>query len=310
MKPKVLITGGSGFIGANLVRKLIRKNFDLHLILRPRSSTWRINSILSQLTVHTTPLFKKRELTRLMKSLSPQYIFHLAAYGNYSWQPKLNLMTQTNIIDLENLLEASCDVNYKSFINTGSSTEYGFKNKPISESENIDPESFYGATKASGTILCQTFARRFNKPIITFRLFSVYGPYEEGARFIPTIIRSAINGREIYITKELIRRDFIHVDDVVSAYLKAMDKGLTGEVFNIGTGKQYSNQEVLSFIRQINNSIRVSSKPYPERHWDSSSCVANISKSKLHLNWSSGYDIKEGLKLTYDWFKKNENLYV
>lgn len=309
MKDRVIVTGGSGFIGSNLVRRLVKEGYDVNILLRKNSNTWRIGDILHAISPHYVSLSDQRKLSKIISSIEPAYIFHLAAYGNYAWQSKESEMTKVNYLQLQSLLNISRKINYKCFINAGSSTEYGFKNSPFKETDGVMPESFYGATKAAGTIYSQTFSKRFQKPVMTFRFFSVYGPYEEKARFIPTIIRSAIERREVSVTKEPIKRDFIHVDDVVEAFIKAIKKPQMGEIINLGTGKQYSNKSIIAFVKKIQPALRISDTPYPVRHWDSSNCVADIKKAQTLINWKPKYDIKVGLFKTYQWFLKNKNIY-
>ncbi len=207
-------------------------------------------------------------------------------------------------------MEASSDIPYKLFVNTGSSSEYGYKPKPMKEIDVLVPDSFYAATKASGTLLTQVFARKYQKPICTFRLFSVYGPYEEPTRFVPIVISSAIQKTPVQITAGKICRDFIYVDDVVSAYIRAMNRKITpGEIFNIGTGLQFSNDEIARVIKKINLSLIVQKGAFPKRLWDTGFWVADISKTKKLLGWKPQYTLEKGLKKTYAWIDKNISLY-
>src|SRR5581483_3388167 len=146
-------------------------------------------------------------------------------------------MIETNIIATKNLLFASQDIPYSCFINTGSSSEYGLKRHPMKETDFLEPLSYYAVTKASATLLCQAFAKLHNKPIITFRLFSVYGPLENKTRFIPSAISAGIHDTVLPLTEGIVRRDFIYIDDVIDAYIHATHlPAKPGEIYNIGTG--------------------------------------------------------------------------
>jgi len=175
-------------------------------------------------------------------------------------------MIETNVRGTLNLLMASKNINYKMFINTGSSSEYGIKNKPMNEEDHLEPISFYAATKASTTFLCQVFAKEYQKPIATLRPFSVFGPYEEESRFIPTIIRAVIKNKPIKLTQGNQRRDFIYIDDIVDIYIKTLSHGkkLSRQILNMGTGTEHTNDEVVKMLFEITGKKVTIEAPYPE----------------------------------------------
>ncbi len=179
----------------------------------------------------------------------------------------------------------------------------------MNENDILVPISFYAATKASATLLCQVFAREYQKPIVTLRPFSVYGPYEEEKRFIPTIIRSVIENKPIKLTPGAQRRDFIYVEDIVDIYIKAISnrKKLFGQILNMGTGIEYTNDEVVQTLFKLaNKKVEIEKGAFPKRIWDMPHWVADASKTKRLLNWSPGFTLEEGLRKTYQWFCKNE----
>jgi nucleoside-diphosphate-sugar epimerase len=244
-------------------------------------------------------------LRAAIHKINPSIIIHLATYSAYRDQEAVSQMVETNITGTLNLLSASKDINYSVFINTGSSSEYGINEKPMNENDILKPVSFYAATKASTTLLCQVFAREYLKPIVTLRPFSAYGPYEEDDRFIPTIIRATIENTPIRLTPGCQRRDFICVQDVVDIYIKAMSCGkkLSGQILNMGTGIEYTNDEVVQTLFKITNKrVKIEKGAYPKRLWDMPHWVADISKTRRLLNWKPKLTLEEGLRYTYNWF--------
>jgi len=311
-KPRILITGVAGFVGANLARFFVKKNFQVYGLVKKETNLWRIQDLGKDINLQFDDLSEFRKLHRTIKKIDPNYIFHLAAYGSYPEQIDIKKMINTNILGTYNLLLATEDISYDCFINTGSSSEYGFKNKPMRETDVLEPVSFYGATKSTATLICQLFAKQFNKPIITFRLFSVYGSYEEPTRLIPTAIKAAITGQPLRLTPGSESRDFIYIEDVITAYAKAINKkGLgRGEILNIGTGKQYTNIQAAEIIlNYCNNNLKIKIGTYKSRPWDTNFWVADISKAKFLLGWQPKYTLKEGLQKTYSWFRTHLNLY-
>lgn len=305
----ILITGGAGFIGSNLVRKLLSLGCNVHLTIKKNTDLNKIKDIRSKIKIHEVDLLEKNKLQKKIHEINPSVIFHLATYSEYRNQNKIKSMTDANIMGTINLLLASRDIDYKIFVNTGSSSEYGFKSKPIKENDVLEPISFYAATKASSTLLCKVFAKTYKKPIVTFRLFSVYGPYEEKTRLVPTLIRSIIHNKTIKLTTGNKRRDFIYVDDVINAYLKSIKMGnkLMGKILNIGTNQQYTNDEIALILFKLTGiTVPVNKGAFPKRIWDTDNWIADISFAKKLLDWQPKHSIEKGLEKTYLWFKDND----
>lgn len=308
-KRVVLVTGAGGFIGANLVRRLLTDGYRVHVIWRKETNPWRITDILSQLSLHEVELSDRSGLTTLVEHINPKTVFHLAAHGAYSSQTDIDRMIEVNIKGTLNLLAASKNVDYDMFVNTGSSSEYGFKNKPMKETDVLEPTSFYAATKASATHLCRVFSREYNKPVVTLRPFSVFGPYEEPSRFIPTIIKALIAKTPIRLTPGVQRRDFVYIDDVIDAYFAIMKKGksIKGELFNIGSGIEQSNDEVVQkLFSATEKKTRIVKGAFPARSWDTEHWVADISRANRLLGWQPRYTLTSGLKKTFEWFTQHQ----
>lgn len=300
----VFITGGNGFIGSNLTRLLVKKKFNVNLLVRKNSNLWRLKDINRNIKIYQGEIEDVKGLKKIINKIKPNYIIHLASYGNSSEENNLKKIVDTNISGLINLLEASDNINYKKLIICGSSSEYGFKNKPMTETDYLLPNSYYSAAKGSAALLAQSYALENKKPIAILRLFSAYGPFEEYNRFIPTIINNALKNKKVLITKENIKRDFIYIDDVVNAFYKTMHAKLnSGEIINIGTGKQYANKDIIRIIEKILK-IKLKLGIFPKRAWDTSNWVANNLKAKKLLKWKPEFSLEEGLIETIKWNKK------
>ncbi len=305
----LLITGAAGFIGANLVHHFSKK-VDVHIIVREKTSLWRLQTIKKNLYIHRVDLLDKVKLQRLIKTIKPKTIFHCASYGNYSYQLDEEIMLQTNIIGTYNLLQACSRVGFSCFVNTGTSSEYGYKKQPMKEVNRLDPVSFYAASKSAATLVGQVFNRVYQLPVVTIRLFSVYGPFEESTRFIPTIIGNILTNSPIKLTPQQASRDFIYIEDVLQVYemlIQQISK-FAGEIVNVGTGKQYTNNKVIQVLFKImNKRVPIKKGKYPNRSWDTSYWVANISKA-ASLGWAPTFSLEAGLKKTVEWYK-NQSVY-
>lgn len=311
-KKTVFITGASGFVGANLVRALLKKKYDVHIFTKSDKPSWRLKEIWSLVTNRKGDLTNISSIKKALSKTNPDYIIHLAAYGAYHYQDDLEKIIQVNIEGTKNLLEASREIPYKCFINTGSSSEYGYKDRPMKETDSCNPVSYYGVTKLATTNLCRVFAQINNKPIVTFRLFSVYGPYEEPTRFIPAIMNSLINRQEIKLTSGDQRRDFIYSDDVSDAYVAALKLGkkIQGETINIGTGKEHTNDTVVKELFKVTGQrTEVKKGAYAKRTWDTPHWKADISHSRKILGWQARRTLAQGLDESHVWFQKNIGFY-
>jgi len=306
-----LITGATGFIGSCLLRKLIAQKEKVHIILRKESNLWRIKDLLDKTVVHFDDLSNLNQLSRLMCKIRPNIIYHLATYGGYSFQDDADLCIKTNFAGVWNLLKATSKIDYELFVNTGSSSEYGFKNSSMKESDCLEPASYYAVTKSSQTLLCSYFANENKKPIVTLRPFSVYGQYEDKNRFIPTLLKSLYDGKPLNLVSADIVRDWIYVEDMIDSYLLIDQlKKYGGEIFNIGTGIQTTIKDVAELAAEVTGrTIDFRCGEMKNRKWDSSCWVADMSKAKEKLKWSPKIGLRQGLCLTWDWFKKKSFYY-
>src|SRR5437764_4819884 len=151
---RAIITGATGFVGANLATRLVADGHQVHALVRPGYSGWRIERIIDAVTLHSVDLTDVAALNDTVAQIAPEWVFHLAVYGAYSTQTVLQTMVQTNIAGTLNLIEAAVRAGAEVIVNTGSSSEYGFKVVAPGESDCAEPNSAYAVTKLSATLLC------------------------------------------------------------------------------------------------------------------------------------------------------------
>ena len=125
---RVILTGASGFIGANLARRLLRDGSEVHLLVRPAEARWRLDTILDKVFVHEVALQQQELVESIVTRVDPDWVFHLAAYGSYSTQCDVQSIISTNYNGTVNLVEACLKTGFRAFVNAGSSSEYGYKN--------------------------------------------------------------------------------------------------------------------------------------------------------------------------------------
>jgi UDP-glucose 4-epimerase len=308
---RVILTGATGFVGANLTEKLVEAGHELHVLVRDGYQTWRIDHLLPHLHLHELNLLDRDSLDAAIQQIRPDWIFHLAAYGAYSWQDNSAQAIHTNYLSTVNLLDASLKTGFEVLIHTGSSSEYGIKDHAPAENEVLEPNSYYAATKAAATLFCRYTAQRHNSPIFTLRLYSVYGAFEEPGRLIPQLILKGLAGEFPPLADPEIGRDFVFTEDVVRAYLRVAESAASlppGEVYNVGTGKQTTIKDVVRIAKELFE-IRIDPvwNSMPNRSWDSTVWVANNDKL-CGIGWKPQYEFRAGFLKTIAWFRQNTAL--
>lgn len=308
---RCLITGGTGFIGANLARRLLSDGHDVHLLVRPGHQGWRIKDINKDVTLHQIDLTRAARLSNVLRRVRPDWVFHLAAYGAYPAQKDFSQMLAVNLQGTINLLEAAGQADVAAFVNVGSSSEYGFKDHAPSEEEALVPNSDYALTKAYGSLYCQSAAVRLNMKVVTLRPYSVYGPYEEPTRLFPTLIIKGLAGKLPSLVNPETARDYIYVDDFVDACVLAAERNAPepGAIYNVGTGRQTSLKELVALAKRY---LPVKVKPrwgsMDHRIWDTNTWICDNRRMKQVFGWSPRYSVAQGFKTMIAWFKEHPEL--
>jgi nucleoside-diphosphate-sugar epimerase len=308
---EVLITGGAGFVGANLARHLLNSGHAVTLLLREAHAEWRIEGIRDHVRIHTVDLCDSEGLAQVVRKARPEWIFHLAAHGQYSHQIDVMKIFHTNVMGTANLVLACLAVGFEVFVNTGSSSEYGLKDHAPKETEFLEPNSYYAVAKASATLFCSHTARANGLRIPTVRLYSVYGPYEEPGRLMPTLILHGLQNKLPPLVDPHIARDFVYVDDAVQAYVLAASTPNqdSGAVYNVGTGVQTTLHQVVETAREL---FDITDEPVwgsmPNRMWDTGTWIANSNHLREALGWKPTHSFEQGFSKMVEWFRSQPEL--
>ncbi len=291
---KVLITGGAGFIGSNLVDKLIEQNNQVVII--DNLSTGKKGYLNSKARFYNKDIRNLEEIKPLFKNID--WVFHLAAQPRI--QPSIKKPAEShsnNVNGTLNVLIASKDAGVKKFIYSASSSAYGEQQElPLKEDIKAKPKTPYSVFKWVGEKYCQLFTDLYNLPTVCLRYFNVYGPRQSTVGAYATVIgiflNQAKNNKPLTIVGDGKQtRDFTHVKDVVRANILAAKSNKAGEaeVINIGAGKNYSINQVAEMIS--NNTTNI-----PQRPGEARDTLADNSKAKKLLNWEPSIDLQEGIK--------------
>jgi len=309
LKYPILITGAAGFVGSNLTRYFVSRGIKVNIMIKRSSNTWRLNDIIKKTNVHYADISDINNVKKIIKKIKPKTIYHLATHGGYSDQTDLVKIKKSILDATYNLINECKKYKFNIFINTGSSSEYGFKNKAMKESDILVPNSYYSVFKSSSSLYCQYESLKSNIQIVTIRPFHVYGPYERSNRLIPSLIRNMLNDKKVKLVSPKVSRDMIYISDVVNFYIMvANKKNLKGEIFNLGSGKKTTIKEIYNLLKKITNyKVKNYWGSMKNRYWDQSIWYSNNSYVKTKLNWKPEVSLKKGLANTVNWYKKFYN---
>ena len=302
---KILVTGGAGFIGSNLVDALIENNYEVAVM--DDLSMGKLKNVNKKAKFIQASIL---DFDKLLEASKVDIIFHVAALARVPFSiqyPKES--NDANVNGTLNVLLAAKQNNVRRIVYSASSSAYGTQLKlPLVETMNPNPQSPYALQKLIGEYYCKIFNDLFGIETISLRYFNVYGPRQnpEGAyaNLISKAITLSLNKQSPVIYGNGTKtRDFTFVDDVVKAnFLAAKIKNPNGEIVNIGSGKNYSVNEIVNLISSLTDKTL---KPeYKEdRKGEPQNTLASIEKANSILNWKPKIKLEEGLKKTIEYFK-------
>jgi len=317
-----LITGGAGFIGSNLTRRLFSTEKEIFItciddfdpfyseeIKKLNISSFRdnVNFRLVNTDLATT---SAKDLAEKIKD-PVDVIVHLAAKAGV--RPSiLNPLSyqQANVIGLQNLLDFAKETNCKQFVFASSSSVYGINDHyPWKEDEQLMPISPYAMTKLAGEMLGHVYSKLFDIRFIGLRFFTVYGPGQRPDLAIHKFTKTILNNKPIGMYGDgTTSRDYTYVDDTIQGIIGAMKYDKTNfEVINLGNNYSVSLKELINSIEKVTGKKAIIEQ-LPDQPGDVPKTFADISKAKNLLGYNPQIKLNEGLEKFYRWFIQNEEL--
>ena len=320
---KIIVTGGSGFIGSNLVNYLINKKY---FVINIDKLTYASNRYDNKIRNRKNYKFfkvdinNKTQLIKIIKANKPKVIFNLAAESHVDRSiddPKTFI--HTNINGTFNLLE--CVRYFKNkkqkikFVHISTDEVYGDIKPNLRSKENskYEPNSPYAASKASSDHLVKAYVRTYKINALISNCCNNYGPYQFPEKLIPKIILNIFNNKQLPIySKGENSREWIHVKDHCEALLTLYLKGKTGESYNIGTGINMKNivlvKKILKICKQMKIKIgkKTKIKYVKDRPGHDFRYALNSDKIFKNLRWKSKINFEDGLKETIEWYLQNK----
>ena len=301
---KILVTGGAGFIGSNLVDKLSPENKVIVLDNLFSGLLSNLEKSKDRITFVKGDVLDKALLKDIVAEV--EFVFHLAAHvGNIRSIKDPYFDMDVNIGGTINLLEACRNSNVKRLVYSSSGAIFGeAKYLPIDEDHPLNPESPYAVSKLAAEKYCFAFHKVYGVPTTSLRYFNVYGPRQDTSEYanaISIFLSKTKEGKPLTMFGDGKQtRDFIFIEDVVKAnILVATHPSAVGEIFNIATGRENSIEQLVNFIKQV--SAKESQVIYAApRAGEVKYSRANIEKAQRLLGYNPETNLKEGLLLTWE----------
>ena len=323
---KVIVTGGSGFIGSNLLKFLIKKKFFVINIDKNKYLSKSNETLFNKKNYifFKTDINNRKKVNSILNKFKPSAIFNLAAetHVDRSIDNPSNFI-KSNVMGVFNLLESIREYNKKNksnikLIHVSTDEVYGdiTSNKRSNENDSYNPSSPYSASKASSDHLIKSYVRTFKIKAIISNCCNNYGPYQYPEKLIPTLIFNVMNNLPLPIYgKGKNSREWIHVEDHCEALFKIYMKGIVGESYNVGSGINLTN---LSLVKTLLNIVKknkidlgkkVKVKFVEDRPGHDMRYALNCNKIKKKLKWKTKKSFRNGLKETLEWYINNKKFF-
>lgn len=315
---KVLITGGAGFIGSYITKRLIDLGYEVIIVdnfnsyYNPELKEARISKFLKgyKFKLYRIDIADFKSLRKIFQKNKIDIICHQAAQAGvrYSLENPF-IYEQSNITATLNLLELAKDFKIKSFIFASSSSVYGGNKKmPFSEKDFTDnPISLYAATKKSTELLARCYHNLYKIPCTGIRYFSVYGPWGRPDMALLKFTKAISENKPIEVYNYgKMKRNFTYIDDIVDGVITIIEKNYPFEIFNLGGSENIELNDYIELIEKLIGK-KAKKKFLPLQPGDVPETSADTSKAKKLLGWNSKISIEAGLERFIEWYKENEN---
>jgi dTDP-glucose 4,6-dehydratase len=314
---RILVTGGCGFIGSNLVRHLLRTRPDAVVVnLDNLSYAGNLESLrdLEGLPGHRFvrgDICDRAFVTSLLQTEGVDTVMNLAAESHVDRSilgPEI--FAQTNVVGTATLLEASRKAGVKRFLQVSTDEVYGSLGPEglFTETTPLAPSSPYSASKASADLIALAYHHTFGMDVVVSRCSNNYGPYQFPEKLIPLMIANALADKPLPVYGDGMNvREWLHVEDHNEALVTILERGVAGQVYNIGSGAEQPNidivKRILRHLGKPESLIRyVTDRPGHDRRY-----AIDASRLRGELGWRPRHDFESGLAATIDWYVANRS---
>lgn len=291
-----LVSGAAGFVGAASCAALSRAGHEVHALVRPDTSTHRLVGV--PVEVHRVDLHDAETLTEVVARVAPEVVVHAAAAAGHGTTGRRSLWLDT-VQATVSLLDALDVAPPERVVHLASSTEYQPSPHPLREDDVRPPESPRGAAKAAAWLAVREWAKARGVGVTALRLFRVYGPHEPEGRLVPAILRALEDGVPVPLPSRTVGRDWVYVDDVAEACVRATADVTVAQVLNVGRGVSLPPEAVVAaFGDAAGREVPVLPGAWPHRPLDVEHWRADLTALEAAWGWRPAIDLSTGAELT------------
>jgi len=302
---RAFLTGATGFVGSHLCRLLVESGEEVAVLMRARSSPWRIEDLLDRVSVIRGDIVAIDSYKDELAAFKPDIVYHLGWHGVSNDSRNNAGQVSENLSGGIALAEMAASVGCSAVIGVGSQAEYGPCAGAMDESAPTNPTTLYGAAKLSLYHLCRAALLESEVRFAWIRLFSAYGPMDNPNWMIPYLIDRLLDGKKPSLTLGEQKWDYIYVGDAVGAIASVGRTREAGGVFNLGSGKARPLRGVIESVRDlIDPTMPLGFGEVPYRPDQVMHLEADIRRLVGATGWRPKTDIAEGLRKTIEWHRE------
>lgn len=301
---RVLVTGAGGFLGAHVVRALVERGHEVTAVVR--STTWRLDGVAAR----TVRADVAAGCDGLLAETHPAVVCDLAWHGVVNRFHHDPVQVATNLHAHLDLVTAASRAGCRRFVGLGSQAEYGPHSQRIDEQTPTTPVTLYGATKLAVGVIGRQLAASAGMEFVWLRLFSTYGPMDDPAWLVPSVILALLRGRCPELTPGTQKWDYLFVEDAAAAVAEAATTVALDGTFNLGSGQPASVRTIVEAVRDLVDPrlpLAFGTRPFgPNQvmHLE-----ADITKLTAATSWRPTTPLADGLERTVDWYRDNLDRY-
>lgn len=307
----VLVTGGAGFVGSHLVRRLLAERARVTVLAQPGAPLGALDAIRSELHWIEADLTEPEALQRSLVGIEAAVAFHLAAWTggrSRAGDPEAwRLSSRVNLEGTLHLLAALAPraASLSRIVRTGGMEEYGDGPVPFREDQREQAVSPYSASQVAATQASHAYAAHVGLPLVTLRPSLIYGPGQDASFFLPALILACMAGRDFEMTSGAQTVDFVFVEDVVDALVRAAtSEAAAGQIVNVGSGREISVRELAERVVALaGTSTRLQMGRRPDRAGEAGRRFMDVSRAQRVLGWSAATPLDEGLRRTLEGYR-------
>jgi nucleoside-diphosphate-sugar epimerase len=306
---RVLVTGGTGFMGRHLVRALVARGDEVAVAGRRRREDLPAGALPESVSYQAADLAVPGAAEAILAELQPERVFHLASAVDVARSlDALDVQVRVTQMAAVHVAQACLTHGVGRLVQVGTCEEYGNGPAPFRETQDPSPVSPYSAAKVAATAFVRMLCTSFGLRAVVVRPFLTYGPGQESNLLIPALIRSALAGRDFPMTGGEQTREFNYVEDIVDGIVRAADApGVDGLVINVGCAEPRRIRDVAGLVLDLmGNPVRAELGKLPYRPGETWEFYCDNTRARQLLGWSPRMRLEDGLRRTIAWYREQQ----